>query len=200
MVFAVKKGSDKTPLLWKATIRIACVKVDPQTKKIADYKLINLKQFLQIFNNFQNHINAMSVSEDKQRSNNSSCNNSPTAAAGRHRLDVSYLMNQLHNTDKVFNFDDCDVEVDGGASSSTAGEECSICLDRKPEIILPCSHFYCTPCITQWNLTNKSCPICMEELSDTSEGWVISEMPDAQEVNEEIYAILTSLSKGDKKE
>lgn len=197
MVFAVKKGSDKTPLLWKATIRIACVKVDPITKKIDDYKLINLKQFLQVFNNFQNHINAMSVSEDKQRSNSSSNNNSPTSSASRHRLDMSYLMSQLHNTDRVSSLDDCNM---GAGASSTAGEECCICLDRKPEIILPCSHFYCTPCITQWNLTNKSCPICLESLSDTNEGWVISEMPEVDEVNEEIYAILTSLSKGDKKE
>lgn len=41
-----------------------------------------------------------------------------------------------------------------GASSSAASSElqseCSICLDRKPDIILPCAHTYCTPCIEQW--------------------------------------------------
>lgn len=28
--------------------------------------------------------------------------------------------------------------------------ECVICFERKPEVILPCTHSYCTPCIEEW--------------------------------------------------
>lgn len=63
-IFAVKKDSDQT-FLWKATIRIACVKCDPQSNKIESYKLINLKQFLKVFNTFQSHLEVMSSCEEQ---------------------------------------------------------------------------------------------------------------------------------------
>jgi hypothetical protein len=47
LVFAVKKGSDST-LLWKGTVRIACVKVDPVTKKIDMYRLLTLSEFMRV--------------------------------------------------------------------------------------------------------------------------------------------------------
>lgn len=72
--------------------------------------------------------------------------------------------------------------------------ECCICLDRKPEVILPCTHMYCSPCIEQWNMSKKTCPICQEVLTDTNDSWVISELPEAHEVNEEICSELMKLS------
>lgn len=47
LVFAVKKGTDST-VLWKGMVRIACVKLDPQKKKIEAYRLLNLNQFLRV--------------------------------------------------------------------------------------------------------------------------------------------------------
>jgi hypothetical protein len=37
-------------------------------------------------------------------------------------------------------------------------DECCICLERKPDVILPCTHSYCLPCIEQWNVDHKTCP------------------------------------------
>lgn len=64
-IFAVKKGSD-TSFLWKATVRIACVKCDPTTNKIDCYKMLNVKQFLTVFNTFQSHLQVMSSCEEQQ--------------------------------------------------------------------------------------------------------------------------------------
>ena len=47
LIFAVKKGTDST-LLWKGTVRIACVKIDPITKKVDTYRLLNLSEFLRV--------------------------------------------------------------------------------------------------------------------------------------------------------
>lgn len=47
MVFAVKKGSDST-ILWRGTVRIACIKIDMSTNKIDTYRLLNLGQFLKV--------------------------------------------------------------------------------------------------------------------------------------------------------
>lgn len=65
LVFAVKKGTDAT-MLWKATVQIACVKVDPESRQIESYKFLNLKQFLRVFKTFQSHLQVM-VSSEKQQ-------------------------------------------------------------------------------------------------------------------------------------
>lgn len=39
LVFAVKKGSDST-LLWKATVRVACVKIDVNSKDIESHQVL----------------------------------------------------------------------------------------------------------------------------------------------------------------
>ena len=36
-------------------------------------------------------------------------------------------------------------------------DECCICLERKPDVILPCTHSYCLSCIEQWNVDHKTC-------------------------------------------
>lgn len=45
-------------------------------------------------------------------------------------------------------------EVDNLTNSlENGGEklgECCICLERKPDVMLPCAHAYCMPCIEQW--------------------------------------------------
>lgn len=63
-IFAVKKGSDQS-FLWKATVRIACVKCDPESNRIENYKMINLREFLKVFNTFQTHLEAMSSCEEQ---------------------------------------------------------------------------------------------------------------------------------------
>lgn len=65
LVFAVSKGTDDT-MLWKATVKIACVKVNPETRQVDNYKLLNLKEFLQVWKTFQTHIQSMSASEKQQ--------------------------------------------------------------------------------------------------------------------------------------
>lgn len=64
-IFAVKKGSDAS-FLWKATVRIACVKCDPTTNRIDSYKMLNVKQFLTVFNTFQAHLQVMVSCEEQQ--------------------------------------------------------------------------------------------------------------------------------------
>ena len=61
-------------------------------------------------------------------------------------------------------------------------DECCICLERKPDVILPCTHSYCLPCIEQWNVDHKTCPVCRENLSSTDDGWVISKGLDSLEI------------------
>lgn len=52
--------------------------------------------------------------------------------------------------DKVDSFAQASPTEECNASGSELLQECSICLDRKPEVLLPCAHTFCCPCIEQW--------------------------------------------------
>lgn len=51
------------------------------------------------------------------------------------------------------------IAVEDDCSRATS-QECCICLERKQQITLPCTHSYCQPCIDQWYLiaTSQSIP------------------------------------------
>jgi hypothetical protein len=135
--------------------------------------MINLKQFLHVFNTMVTNLEAISAIEEKQQSASSSPNLYPAT-----------ILNHLD--DPKFNFDQ-------------TGEECCICLERTPDRILSCCHSFCTPCLEQWNETGKkSCPVCSMKLQSTDDAWVILETPDADEINDDIVQQLQKLATGGK--
>lgn len=170
MLFGVKKGTDTSELLWKIKIRISCVKFDPATKRIDTLTLLNLRQFMQLFRTLQTHLETM-ISTNQQ---------------SIHMAEID--QNLLENAcawSTTSSFDEM---------SDSLSEECCICLDRKPDLILPCLHLFCSTCIEQWNASNKTCPICQEKLDSTDESWVISEIPQVGEISEEIRDTLLNIS------
>lgn len=174
LVFAVKRGSDSS-LLWKATVRIACVKVAVESRSIESYKLLNLKDFLTVFRTFQSHVETLIAVEDREERNRT----------------ASMIMHEVETITQA-------ESSPAGTNAQESVNECCICLDRKPEVLLPCAHTYCVPCIEQWNVNNKFCPICQEELTSTDDTWVLSEIPPSQEVSEQICNELMKLAKESK--
>ena len=60
---------------------------------------------------------------------------------------------------------------------------------------MPCAHSYCLPCIEQWNVSHKTCPVCREALDSVrEEGWVVEEGPDNLQMTTEIQKELMSLT------
>lgn len=174
IIFTVKKDSDKITFLWKALIKIACVKVNPNTRKILNIKIISLKDFIHLSNTMSTNLEAIRNSEEKQRSNSSS---------------PSSVSSFVCPYPSLFNFD-----VASSSSTEDEVEECCICLDRKTEVILSCLHSFCSPCIETWNESNPSCPLCMERMLNTDDSWVPVEHPEANEISEEIINQLTKFS------
>ena len=39
-------------------------------------------------------------------------------------------------------------------------DECSICLDADSDVVLECTHAFCTKCIQAWQAKENNCPIC----------------------------------------
>ncbi|XP_050300325.1 RING finger protein 141-like isoform X2 [Anthonomus grandis grandis] len=166
LIFAVKKGSDST-VFWKATVQIACCRVDTQTQKVQSYRLLNLGQFLKVFKTFQCQVMAAEQ-----------CRKSDSSAAPNPEVSFSTILQDT---------------VDSPVPSESPNE-CIICFERKQDITLPCAHSYCTLCIEEWNESHDTCPICRERLDSPSDTWVISEVPKAEEISDEIRDSLLELS------
>lgn len=73
-------------------------------------------------------------------------------------------------------------------------EECCICMESKPELILPCTHRFCEGCIKEWNVTSKTCPICRERVNSVEDTWVLTEKPDTTEYEKDVKGYLVSLA------
>ncbi|KAF2901725.1 hypothetical protein ILUMI_04453 [Ignelater luminosus] len=169
LVFAVKKGTDST-VFWKATVQVACVKINSETKKVETYRLLNLNEFLRVFKTLKCQYSA--VQQSKR------CSKDTEA--------TKYL-----TTSTFFNHLD---DVTKGGYYNGDQSECCICLERQPEVSLPCTHSYCLPCIEEWNESHDTCPICREKLESTEDTWVLSEVPKAEDITEEIRSDLMNLA------
>ncbi|KAK7084995.1 hypothetical protein SK128_004632 [Halocaridina rubra] len=221
LVFAVKKGTDST-IFWKATVRIACVKLNTNTNKVLSYRLLNIRQFLQVFRRITYECTGGALGQvegqeatdasDESGSVNASVPVPPTMAAS---IVLGGMQELPTSADSQIN--PGHLESNGATGyCGTNLEECVICLERRPDVILPCAHAYCLPCIEQWweysnpseectsnhvmlsmTVVDKTCPVCRESLKSTDDTWVLSEVPDDSQVNEEIRRALIGLA-GDK--
>ena len=203
LVFAVKKGTDATAL-WKGTVRVACVKVlqhanlvntktlvqvDAESKGVDSYRLLTLKQFLAVFKSLQTQTAAIRC-EDSQSTPDSS---EPSSPANDEEIDAKSSISPLKQHPLTVAKFSASKFLDD-ALEGTSLEECCVCLERKPDVILPCAHSYCLPCIEQWNVNHKTCPVCRETVQSTDDGWVISDGPNSLDIATEIQKTLMELA------
>ncbi|XP_050735775.1 RING finger protein 141-like isoform X3 [Eriocheir sinensis] len=203
LVFAVKKGTDST-VFWKATVRIACVKLNTANNKVQSYRLLNIRQFLQVFRrvtyectggtlgSMEGVIGAESTEDGSSVAQGPAVPIPPTVAAS---MVLGGMQEVGQATPTPFPTSQEQTESPGAVGGWDVNlSECMICLERKPDVILPCAHAYCLPCIEQWSVVEKTCPMCRESLESTDDTWVLSEAPDSDQVNEEIRKTLISLA------
>ena len=181
LVFAVKKGTDRSAL-WKGTVRIACCKVDSETKEVESYRLLTLKQFLAIFKSLQTQTAALQCEETS----------SPDSSEPASPSDTDQVDKKPHPL-TVAKFS-ASVLLEEALQEGGSLEECCVCLERKPDIILPCAHSYCLKCIEQWNVNHKTCPVCRETVDCREDGWVISDGPDSLDIATQIQKSLMELA------
>ena len=154
MVFAVKKGTDTTPL-WKGTVRIACCKVDSETSEVESYRLLTLKQFLAIFKSLQTQTAALQAEETPDSSEAGSPDEEDL-------VKVEAVRNKTKPHPLTVAKFSASVFLEEALQEGSSLDECCVCLERRPDIILPCAHSYCLKCIEQWNVNHKTCPVCRE--------------------------------------
>ncbi|KAK6191024.1 hypothetical protein SNE40_002774 [Patella caerulea] len=77
---------------------------------------------------------------------------------------------------------------------TNADVECCICMERKSEIILPCSHEFCETCIDSWNVSHNTCPLCRSKVESTDDTWVLTEKPSRADYDSEVKGYLVGLA------
>ncbi|RZF48985.1 hypothetical protein LSTR_LSTR012468 [Laodelphax striatellus] len=180
LIFAIQRGTDSSALFWKSRVRIVCIKVDLDKKEVDSYRIMSLNEFLKVFKSLNNQCMAaqcISSCEEAVEEEGGLASTSSGRVAND-PLTASRLMSEV---DRVKNDND-QLQL-----------ECCICFERKPNTMLPCTHSYCKQCIEQWNVNNKTCPICREEVKSNDDSWVISEAPNSLEISEEIASTLMDI-------
>ncbi|XP_015916901.1 RING finger protein 141 [Parasteatoda tepidariorum] len=167
--FKIKEESDTT-FFWKHTIKIVCVRHLTSPPRSLVYKLLNLRQFLTGYKMILYHMNY------KQEIENCASAKSENPSGLLKQFSASMILD----------------EITSGENPET--EDCIICMERKPEVTLPCTHAYCLFCIEQWNVSNKTCPVCRETVENTDESWVTPDIPNSSEINAEVQKALTELT------
>ena len=167
------------------------------------YRLLTLKQFLSVFKSLQTQTAAI---KDSPSSPDSSEPSSPVKRDGAAASNSPRKPRPLLISASMFLDDALDSPTLLEGSSL---EECCVCLERKPDVILPCAHSYCLPCIEQWNVNHKTCPVCRETVQSTDDGWVgiiltknldssslqvISDGPDSLDIATEIQKSLMEIA------
>ena len=141
--------------------------VEASTKAVDSYRLLTLKQFLSVFKSLQTQTAAI---KDSPSSPDSSEPSSPTKTKRDNDDDGAAASSSSPRKPRPLLIS-ASMFLDD-ALEGTSLEECCVCLERKPDVILPCAHSYCLPCIEQWNVNHKTCPVCRETVQSTDDGWV----------------------------
>lgn len=174
LVFEVRAPTE-TPVLWKKEVRVCCRRVAADGAKSApkteSMRLMSLRQFLQAYHTIKAYHSAAMDSSATSTAGTKTKGGPPPK-----NLCTSALFNG------VLDVPESDLE------------ECCVCMERKPEVTLPCTHSYCLFCIEQWNVSNTTCPLCREEFDTTDDTWVISEAPESEEVLNEMQKALVEIS------
>ncbi|CAF1005138.1 unnamed protein product [Adineta steineri] len=157
-------------IFWKALIRIRCSKMTREDQSISNEIILNLHQFLSVHQSLCQQISTLQ------------------------KCPSSTLFNSSATTTK-----------ENSSSFSTAklsftvpnDNECCICMDRQPNLVLPCTHKFCDECFQQWSsqtspTSSQTCPLCRVDINSDS-GFLLAEKPKYDNVKKMLTDSILSL-------
>jgi len=130
--------------LWKFLVEIVLDKTDPsaENSKLFSRKM-NIKQFYRLY--FRIKECDVLISNSKQH---------------QQKQDEMIASISLRN-DPLCSF----------LEEIADDKECLICMERQSDIVLSCTHAFCTSCLNMWKSKNLNCPMCRTPLGSEDEDW-----------------------------
>ncbi|CAF0789518.1 unnamed protein product [Adineta ricciae] len=165
--FTVVPQSDST-ILWKALIRITCSKISRADQSKSNDIVLNLHQFLSVHRSLCQQILTL------QKCPSTALYNSEPTKQNSSSFSTAKLSFNLPNDN-----------------------ECCICMDRQPNLVLPCTHKFCDECFQQWSsqvtaTSSQTCPLCRVDINSDS-GFLLAEKPKYDHVKKTLTESILSL-------
>ncbi|CAF2425535.1 unnamed protein product [Rotaria sp. Silwood2] len=165
--FTVVPHSDSN-IFWKALIRITCSKISRVDQTKLNETVLNLQQFLSVHQSLCQQIAIL------QKCSSSTLYNSSSTDQNNSSFSTAKLSFNAPNDN-----------------------ECCICMDRKPNLVLPCTHRFCDECFHQWSsqtspTSSQTCPLCRVDVNSDS-GFVLAETPRYDNVKKMLTESILSL-------
>lgn len=176
LIFRIQDKTDAT-FLWKLTVRIECVKLrvdDDEKLQNQSLRILRLNQFINIYNHIKQQSEVLQNFESKSNIKPSDKKESESIMTESKFYDTIQSMSHSQTDFK-------DEEI------------CCICMETKSNLILSCTHNFCEKCIKEWQITNKSCPIC-RCFAGENDGFILADCPNYYNLQEEISKSLFQIT------
>lgn len=165
--FTIVPTSDSN-IFWKALIRITCSKISRVDQSKSNELVLSLHQFLSVHQSLSQQILTLQKCPSPTL-----CN-----SAGADQNSSSFSSTKLSFT----------VPNDN---------ECCICMDRQPNLVLPCTHKFCDQCFHEWSTqtsatSSQTCPLCRVDINNDS-GFLLAETPKYDNVKKMLTESILSL-------
>ncbi|CAF0940011.1 unnamed protein product [Rotaria sordida] len=166
--FTIVPHSDSN-VFWKALIRIKCSKISRADQSRLNEIVLSLQQFLSVHQSLCQQIAIL------QKCSSPTLYNSSPTDQNSSSFSTAKLSFSISNNDN----------------------ECCICMDRKPNLVLPCTHKFCDECFHEWSsqtspTSSQTCPLCRVDVNSDS-GFVLAETPKYDNVKKMLTESILSL-------
>ncbi|RUS76608.1 hypothetical protein EGW08_015617, partial [Elysia chlorotica] len=192
--FMVRRGTDTT-FFWKATIRIACIKVNTTANTVESSRLLTLRQFVVIYREITEQVAALSGpipgldrQERQPEDQEGPSHSSPTCKIDEFTASAFFPPHEDSEEGKTKE-SSCK-----GLSDNLA--ECCVCMDRKACVMLSCCHEFCEICIDNWTRdeSHSTCPLCRTKVEGSDDTWVLTDQQDPRDYEHEVRGYLFGLA------
>uniref|UniRef100_A0A7S1KRS0 RING finger protein 141 n=1 Tax=Percolomonas cosmopolitus TaxID=63605 RepID=A0A7S1KRS0_9EUKA len=163
------------------------------------YARIPLSMFYDIFRRviFEASLHAAILHKESERNSRISQQNSDWLLVQR---DLSCTDLPLHGQTEEGEESELLVEQSSEENSHTNAprpeadpdDECFVCMERRVDITLPCTHRICAQCLELWKNSSHSCPLCRSRIESNQE-WQMPPVPTRSDACDMIQEFILKL-------
>ncbi|XP_022088358.1 RING finger protein 141-like [Acanthaster planci] len=213
LIFSIIPGTDCTTILWKSRVRIQCCKMMYGDDKCESTRTMTLRQFVQVYDSImqqcqsiEDRLNTSEACKDAASGGGNDDAARCTCGLDRAPEEEASGAEGREELGELEEDDQPQSRTPGGwlevstifatveqvSLESIDEGDCCICMEKKADIVLSCTHTYCQLCIEDWRKQHNTCPMCMDDMGNAKDLWALPDKPDADEMTAYLMSIADS--------